>query len=348
LPPPLRWTGDSLELLDQRRLPAELVTVRAADAPAVAAAIRDMVVRGAPAIGIAAAYGVALGARVRWRGAPGGWRAALDVDLATLAESRPTAVNLFWALDRMRARLATLPDGADPFPALRAEAEAIHAEDLAANRRMGELGAAFLAAGSRVLTHCNTGALATGGHGTALGVIRSAWAAGRLAHAYCTETRPWLQGARLTALELAAEGIPATLVVDGAAAHLVRTAGVAWLIVGADRVAANGDVANKIGTCTLAAACRALGARVMVVAPRSTVDLSVPSGDAIRIEERDAAEIWRATGAARPPAGLAIVNPAFDVTPAALIDVLVTEHGCVERPDAARLARFFQAPARTA
>jgi methylthioribose-1-phosphate isomerase len=237
----------------------------------------------------------------------------------------------------MRSRATALPADGDPFPALAAEAEAIHAEDLAANHRMGELGAAFLARGSRVLTHCNTGALATGGYGTALGVVRRAWADGRLAHAYCTETRPWLQGARLTAVELAAEGIPCTLVVDGAAAHLARTAGVAWLIVGADRVAANGDVANKIGTCTLAAACRAFGARIMVVAPRSSIDFGLASGESIEIEHREPLEIWRATGAPQPPAGLLIENPAFDVTPAAFVDVLVTERGAVERPDAPKL-----------
>jgi methylthioribose-1-phosphate isomerase len=208
---------------------------------------------------------------------------------------------------------------------------------------MGELGAAFIAPGSSVMTHCNAGALATAGHGTALGVIRDAHAAGRLVQVYATETRPWLQGARLTAWELAREGIPVRLVVDGSAAHVMRAAGVSWLIVGADRVAANGDVANKIGTYGLAIAARAHGARVMVVAPLSTLDPATPDGAAIPIEERPGDEVTTIGGTRYAPAGVEACNPVFDVTPAALVDVLVTEAGVVERPDRARLAGLFEA-----
>jgi methylthioribose-1-phosphate isomerase len=244
-------------------------------------------------------------------------------------------VNLGWALDRVSRCL----DGVhgDPGPVLLALARDIHAQDVAANRRMGELGAALIASGSGVLTHCNTGSLATGGYGTALGVIRSAWAAGRLGAVFAAETRPWLQGARLTAWELVQDGIPVDLLVDGAAAHLMKTGRVQWLIVGADRIAANGDVANKIGTYAAAVAARYHGVKVMVAAPCSTVDLSTASGDDIPIEIRPAAEVLGLAGQAVAAAGAGAWNPAFDVTPAALVDAIVTERGVVEHPDAARI-----------
>lgn len=319
---PIRWAGDHLLLLDQRALPLVTQDVRCTSAREVADAIREMVVRGAPAVGIAAAYGLVLDAI-----AGGGF----DLARAVLAASRPTAVNLGWALARMGT---VVPRTAS---ALLAEAEAIHREDLAQNLRMGELGAALLPDGATVLTHCNTGALATGGHGTALGVIRTAHRAGKLASVYHTETRPWLQGSRLTAFELQHEGIPAQLIVDGAAAHLLRTRRVDWVIVGADRIAANGDTANKIGTYALALAARAHGVRFMVVAPSGTFDLACPSGDEIPIEERSVEEVVTVRGQRFAPGGVRGFNPVFDVTPAAWIDAIVCERGVIVAPTVERV-----------
>ncbi|MDQ2696248.1 MAG: S-methyl-5-thioribose-1-phosphate isomerase [Pseudomonadota bacterium] len=336
------WRDDALELLDQRRLPGRHEYLRLTDVQAVAEAIRAMVVRGAPAIGITAAYAVVLAARARWRQAPERWKALLADDLALLGAARPTAVNLAWALRRMAAVLETCQD--DPLPRLLAEAQAIHAEDIAANRRMGELGAALLAGTGAVLTHCNTGSLATGGYGTALGVIRSGVAQGLVHHVYAAETRPWLQGARLTAWELVQDGIPATLLADGAASHLLRQGGVGWVVVGADRIAANGDVANKIGTYQLALSARHHGCRFMVVAPTSTIDLSLPDGGRIPIEQRSAEELLSLGGQPVAAAGVGVWNPAFDVTPAELVDALVTERGVVLKPTAEKLARLL-APA---
>ncbi|GAP66596.1 methylthioribose-1-phosphate isomerase [Mizugakiibacter sediminis] len=324
----VQWRDDHLRLLDQRRLPFEEAWIDCADAAAVAQAIRDLAVRGAPAIGIAAAWGVVLAMR---RGAD------LDVVLATLRAARPTAVNLMWALDRMKARIAAGADAA----ALVAEAQAIQDEDLAANRRMGALGAALIAPGSGVLTHCNTGSLATAGFGTALGVIRAGVAEGRIARVYAGETRPWLQGARLTMWELVRDGIPARLIADSAAAHLMKSGAVQWVIVGADRIAANGDTANKIGTYQLAIAARHHGVGFMVVAPSSTVDMATPGGDAIEIELRDPAELLEVAGRRMVAEGAQAWNPVFDVTPAALIDALVTERGVIERPDAASMRAAF-------
>lgn len=323
---PIVWVGDHLQLLDQRVLPHEIAMLECRSAADVAKGIHDMAVRGAPAIGIAAAYGLVLAAQQ-----------GQDYDVAEqrLAESRPTAVNVRWALQRMRR---VQPRTAET---LLAEAIAIHGEDLAQNLRMGELGAALLPDGATVLTHCNTGALATGGHGTALGVIRSAHANGKLRFAYNTETRPWLQGARLTAFELAQEGIPGKLLADGAAAHLMRTEKIDWVIVGADRIAANGDTANKIGTYALALAARAHGAKFMVVAPSGTFDLTCPDGEHIPIEERTGRELTEFRAAAIAPLGYAAYNPVFDVTPAALIDAIVCERGVIERPDAAKIAALL-------
>ncbi|TPW10001.1 MAG: methylthioribose-1-phosphate isomerase, partial [Halothiobacillaceae bacterium] len=224
-------------------------------------AIKEMVVRGAPAIGVTAAYGAAIAARHCYGRSAATWLNAIEHDLACLAASRPTAVNLFWALARMRALLPTLQG--DPFVALLAEAKRIHEEDIAGNRRMGELGAALISPSQAVLTHCNTGSLATGGYGTALGVIRSAYSAGKIERVFADETRPWLQGARLTAWELVQDGIPVSLIADGAAAHLLQTGQVSWVIVGADRIAANGDAANKIGTYGLAVIARYHGVKFM-------------------------------------------------------------------------------------
>lgn len=333
------WRGDALELLDQRALPFRETFVRSADAIEVAQAIRDLVVRGAPAIGIAAAWGVVLAARtidaVDGRAA----LAQLEPVLAQLHAARPTAVNLAWALNRMRATLATA--GADWRAQIEAAAHTIEREDLAANRRMGELGAALIAPGSGVLTHCNTGSLATSGFGTALGVIRAGVAQGRIERVFAGETRPWLQGARLTVWELQQDGIPATLIADAAASHLMKSGAVQWVIVGADRITANGDVANKIGTYQLAIAARHHGLRFMVVAPSSTVDMHTADGSLIEIELRHGDELLGYSGQRTVAEGIVAWNPVFDVTPASLIDAIVTERGVIEHPTHERMKAAF-------
>jgi methylthioribose-1-phosphate isomerase len=324
----VQWQGDHLRLLDQRLLPREERWMDCRTAADVTQAIRDLVVRGAPAIGIAAAWGVVLAAQ---QGEP------LDAALATLRAARPTAVNLMWALDRMKQRIAAGADAA----ALAVEAQAIQDEDLAANRHMGELGASLIAPGSGVLTHCNTGSLATAGFGTALGVIRAGVASGRIGQVYAGETRPWQQGARLTMYELVRDGIPAKLIADSAAAHLMKSGAVQWVIVGADRIAANGDTANKIGTYQLAIAARHHGVKFMVAAPSSTVDMATPDGEAIEIELRDATELLSTAGQRTVVDGAEAWNPVFDVTPAELIDAIVTERGVIERPNAAVMQAVF-------
>ena len=332
-----------LRLLDQRRLPFEETYIECRSADDVAVAIRDLAVRGAPAIGIAAAWGVVLEAQ-RVAAAGGSASATvLEPVLQRLNAARPTAVNLAWALARMRAVLARAPQAA--LESLQAEAQAIQDEDLAANRRMGEFGAALFGNGSGVLTHCNTGSLATAGFGTALGVIRAGFAAGKIAQVYAGETRPWQQGARLTMWELMRDAIPAKLVADSAAAHLMKSGAVQWVVVGADRIAANGDTANKIGTYQLAISARHHGVKFMVVAPSSTVDMATADGAHIEIELRHPAELFGIGGQRTVVEGADAWNPVFDVTPAALIDALVTEHGVIEQPDAARMRAVFGAPA---
>ncbi|GAB6877132.1 S-methyl-5-thioribose-1-phosphate isomerase [Thermaerobacter litoralis] len=337
---PVRYEAGVVHILDQRRLPAEEAWLACSSVEEVARAIETLAVRGAPAIGIAAAYGVALaasGARTEDGGA-GGVPAGDPVvaALRRLAATRPTAVNLHWALARMEDRYRRLRAAGAPVQevaaGLEAEARAIQAEDLAMCLRMAEHGAALLPVGARVLTHCNTGALATGGHGTALGVIRTAWQKGRLRHVWVDETRPVLQGARLTAWELRQEGIPHTLIVEGAAASLMRSGRVDAVLVGADRIAANGDTANKIGTYMLAVLARHHGVPFYVVAPWSTVDPGVPAGDAIPIEERDPGEVTGFGGVRWAPEGTPVFNPAFDVTPAELITAIVTDRGVLRPP----------------
>ena len=326
----VQWRGDHLRLLDQRLLPQEERWMECHDAAVVTQAIKDLAVRGAPAIGIAAAWGVVLAARQG---------AALDAALAQLRAARPTAVNLMWALDRMKACIAR---GADA-QALEREAQAIQDGDLAANRLMGSLGAALIAPGSGALTHCNTGSLATAGFGTALGVIRAGVAQGRIARVFASETRPWQQGARLTMYELVRDGIPAQLIADSAAAHLMKSGAVQWVLVGADRIAANGDTANKIGTYQLAIAAKHHGVKFMVVAPSSTVDMATASGEQIEIELRDPAELFAVGGRRVVVQGAEAWNPVFDVTPASLIDAIVTERGVIERPTAAVMRALFGA-----
>ncbi len=334
------WVDDALHLLDQRYLPAREETLVISDSKTAADAIRDMVVRGAPAIGITAAYAAVLAARARFAADRGDWRSGFQQDLAVLDQARPTAVNLGWAVQRMREKAAALEG--DPVPALLELARSIHEQDIQANRTMGELGAGFIATGSGVLTHCNTGSLATGGYGTALGVIRSAWSAGKLSAVFADETRPWLQGARLTAWELVKDGIPVTLLVDGAAAQLMKLGKVQWVVVGSDRIAANGDVANKIGTYSAAVAARYHGVKFMVVAPSSTVDMAIASGEDIPIEMRAPEEVLGLGGQVVAADGAQAWNPAFDVTPAGLVDVIVTERGVVEQPDLAKMSAMME------
>jgi methylthioribose-1-phosphate isomerase len=332
----VEWADSGLKLIDQRLLPGRLEILNIASVEAAARAITDMVVRGAPAIGITGAYAVVLAARARFQADPSNWPAAIEADLELLATARPTAVNLRWAVARMRDVIRAGIPG-DPVPRLLSEAQRIHAEDIAANRRMGELGAALIEPGSEVLTHCNTGALATGGYGTALGVVRAGFAAGKIKSVFADETRPWLQGARLTAWELVQEGIPVTLIADGACAHLLKQGAVRWVIVGADRIAANADTANKIGTYMTALAARYHGVKFMVVAPTSTVDLATADGAAIPIENRDAQEVLQFAGTPTAPHGAQAWNPAFDITPAELIDAIVTEKGVVMAPNAEKM-----------
>jgi methylthioribose-1-phosphate isomerase len=336
------WHDDQLFLLDQRALPAETRFVVCDSGADTARAIKDMVVRGAPAIGVTAAYGVALSAREHFQQQPRAWRAGVEQDLELLAAARPTAINLFWALERMRRLLGTL-DQLDPVPALLTEAQRIHRDDVAANQRMGELGAELIAARTDVITHCNAGALATGGYGTALGVVRSAHAAGKIGRVYADETRPWLQGSRLTAWELQQSGIPVTLQADNVAASLMARGGIGWVIVGSDRIAANGDVCNKIGTYALAVLARHHGVRFMVAAPTSTIDLAVAQGADIPIEARAADEVLSCGGTRVGPEDIDAHNPVFDVTPAALVDVIVTERGVVEQPNADKIAALMAA-----
>lgn len=333
------WENKTLRLLDQRRLPAESIYNSYDRASDVAQAIRDMVVRGAPAIGITAAYGVVLSAQHRYAQNKSDWKNAMQDDLKVLAESRPTAVNLFWALDRMRRCMDTIQS--DPIPVLTAEAARIHEEDIEANRTMGRLGAALIDGRVGLHTHCNTGSLATGGFGTALGVVREAYAQGKVEHVYADETRPWLQGARLTAWELVQDKIPVTLLVEGAAAHLMKLGKVKWVIVGADRIAANGDTANKIGTYSLAVLAKYHGVKFMVVAPSSTVDMKIAHGDQIPIEARPSHEVLSLNGQRVAAEGALAFNPSFDVTPAALIDAIVTEKGVVLHPNKEKMSRLF-------
>lgn len=331
----VRWQDNQLCLIDQRKLPAEYQVINLNTAAAVALAIKDMVVRGAPAIGITAAYGVVLAAHAAYQQNPVHWKTLIQTDLQLLANARPTAVNLHWALAQMQAQFAEIHD--DPMPHLLAVALAIHQADIAANHKMGELGAALLPENCRVLTHCNTGSLATGGYGTALGVIRRGYELGKIRQVYADETRPWLQGARLTAWELVQDQIPVTLLADCAAAALMRQGKVDWVIVGADRITANGDTANKIGTYSLAVLARQHGVKFMVVAPTSTIDMQLATGDAIEIEERGAEEVLNLGGQAIAAQGAQAWNPVFDVTPAELIDALVTERGVCAPPNVASL-----------
>ena len=338
----LRWRGGALEMLDQRALPERCVYLAFDSAQAVADGIRSMVVRGAPAIGCAAAYGIALEALGVQHEPQTVFDATLERAFETLAQSRPTAVNLFWALDRMRARLHAASGPGASAAALLAEAHAIAEEDVRLNRLMGRHGSELLKDGARVLTHCNAGALATAGHGTALGVIRSAVESGKTISVIADETRPFLQGARLTAWELQQDNIPVTLIADSAAGFLMSRGEIDAVIVGADRVAANGDVANKIGTYSVAVLARRHGIPFYVACPLSTIDLSIASGAGIPIEERAPEEVTGHREARWAPAGVGARNPVFDVTPAELVSGLITERGVVPAPDREKIAQLFR------
>jgi methylthioribose-1-phosphate isomerase len=335
---PIKWRDNTLHLMDQRVLPQQEVWLSFDSAEDVAYAITDMVVRGAPAIGVTAAFGVVLAARAAWQQSGQEWQQAMIEPLKKLADSRPTAVNLFWAIERMTNVYKTLANHRNPEPALLEEALLIHEQDINANKAMGVYGSQLLDFNSTVLTHCNAGALATGGFGTALGVIRQGYADGKIEHVYANETRPWLQGARLTVWELIQEKIPVTLQSDSAAASLMATGKLDWVIVGADRIAANGDVANKVGTYMLAVLAKYHDVKVMVVAPTSTIDWQLEEGAQIPIEQRSEQEVKTINGQPIAPEQASASNPAFDVTPAELIDAIVTEKGVVLSPSTETMA----------
>ncbi len=341
----IRWQDNQLYLLDQRALPHETVWLKHDEVEQVVDSISSMVVRGAPAIGIAAAYGVVLAARQRYAQSPRHWAQQMEGDLKRLAASRPTAVNLFWALNRMKSCLVAIEPAVDPEPVLLAEAQAIHSEDIQANQAIGEAGADLIEQaampGKSIITHCNTGSLATGGYGTALGVIRSAYGRGLIDQVFADETRPWLQGSRLTAWELLQDGIPVTLNADSAAASLMAGGRIGWVIVGADRIAANGDVVNKIGTYSLAVLARHHGVKFMVAAPTSTFDMSLDRGADIPIEQRSGEEVTCVQGQKMAPEGIGVFNPVFDMTPVELVDAIVTEVGVVQTPAKTGLEAIF-------
>ena len=343
----IAWTDEGVVMLDQRHLPEQEIYLTLRTGEEVAAAIHDMAIRGAPAIGVAAAMGLALGFVRGGDCAPGERSTRFESLAGRFAATRPTAVNLFWAIDRMRRRFEAHRE--ESFPALsvalRNEALAIQEQDVAANRRMGRLGAELLPQSSRVLTHCNAGALATAGYGTALGVLRAAVEAGKKVAVYADETRPFLQGARLTAWELRKDGIPVTLLSDNMAGHLFQKKAVDLALVGADRIARNGDVANKIGTYTVALLAREHGVPFYVAAPTSTVDLSLASGEEIPIEERSPLEVVQFAGRRIAPEGVEAIHPAFDVTPSRLVTAIITERGVARPPYEQSLAALCAEPA---
>ena len=334
------WQGGTVRFLDQTVLPQQEAYVRTADPAVIAEAIRSLRIRGAPAIGVAAAFGVALGAAASERNGVDAVLAAARDASAMLRATRPTAVNLFAALDRMDAVIGACGSapGAAPADRLRDEALKIQQEDIAACDRLAALGSPLILPGSTILTHCNTGALATAGDGTALNIVIRAWQEGRVEHVIVDETRPLLQGARLTMWELQRAGVPSTLITDNTAAFVMQQRKVHAVFVGADRIAANGDVANKIGTYGVAVLARAHGIPMFVAAPFSTVDRATPNGAAIHIEERDPEEVTSLGGVRVAPEGAHVYAPAFDVTPASLIDAIITDRGIARAPYAASLS----------
>jgi methylthioribose-1-phosphate isomerase len=338
----LEWTDQGVRFLDQTKLPTEETYVTCKTYEQVADAIRTMVVRGAPAIGVAAGMGIALGVQNSKAETTGELKRDFDQICGAIAKTRPTAVNLFWAIRRMqekfeRVRIRPIPQIKED---LVEEAKRMHAEDIAANQAMGRHGAALLPAEGSVLTHCNAGALATAGYGTALGVIRAAVEQGKKIHVFADETRPFLQGSRLTAWELMKDGIPTTVISDNMAGAMMRQGKIGAIVVGADRIAANGDVANKIGTYSVAVLAREHNIPFYVAAPISTVDLACPTGDQIPIEERSTKEVTHIAGKQMVPDGVAVENPAFDVTPAKYVAAIITERGIARAPYGDSLRRL--------
>ena len=341
----LEWTPRGVVFIDQTKLPTEEVYVTCTTHQQVADVIRNMVVRGAPAIGVAAAMGIALG--VKNSKAENGADLKKDFDqiCETIRRTRPTAVNLFWAIRRMTEKFERIRihSVAQIKQELIEESQRMHAEDIAANQAMGRHGATLMPASGGVLTHCNAGALATAGYGTALGVIRAAVEAGKKIHVYADETRPFLQGARLTAWELMKDGIPTTVISDNMAGAMMQQGKIGAIVVGADRIAANGDVANKIGTYTVAVLAKEHGIPFYVAAPISTVDLATPDGSKIPIEQRDAKEVTHIAGKQMVPDGVEVENPAFDVTPAKYVAAIITERGIARAPYAKSLRELAEA-----
>lgn len=328
----IEWEFGKLKLLDQTKLPLETTTLELREYREAIDAIKEMRVRGAPAIGVVAAYAVAMAARSIHAHDHQEFVALLRESGREIASARPTAVNISWAVERMLQVAEAEADMGQIRARLLAEAKRIHGEDEEINRRIGKLGRELMPDGGTVLTHCNTGALATGGYGTALGVIRASWEDGRRFQVFATETRPFLQGARLTAWELVQLGIPSTLIVDSSAGLLMRRGEVDCVIVGADRIAANGDVANKIGTYSLSVLAKEHGLPFYVAAPTSTIDLAISSGDEIDIEERRPEEVTRFGGTQTAPEGIGVRNPAFDITPHEYVTAIITENGIVRKP----------------
>lgn len=345
----IEWTDGGVRMIDQTKLPAREVYVVCRSYPEVAEAIRTMVIRGAPAIGVAAAMGIALGIKDSGAKTIPELRAEFERIAETISKTRPTAVNLFWAVERMRQvferslsrHLTDTESIATTKAGLVEEAKRVLAEDIAINQAMGQHGAALLPDSGTVLTHCNAGALATGGYGTALGVIRAAVSAGKKLQVFADETRPFLQGARLTAWELAQDGIPVTLITDNMAGHFMKRGEIKAVIVGADRIAANGDTANKIGTYSVAVLAHENGIPFYVAAPLSTVDLSLSSGEQIPIEERSSSEVTQLAGVAIAPQGVEARHPAFDVTPHRYITAVITERGVAREPYAETLKALY-------
>jgi len=335
----LEWTDDGVRFIDQTKLPTEEVYVTCKDYEEVATAIRDMIVRGAPAIGVAAAMGIALGVRDAEGDHFAELRRQFDQICDTMGETRPTAVNLFWAIRRMQEKFEEVSEL--PVTQIKqtmiTEAQRMYLEDIAANEAMGRNGAVLLPSSGGVLTHCNAGALATCGYGTALGVIRAAVESGKKLHVFADETRPFLQGSRLTAWELVKDNIPTTVISDNMAGAMMRQGKIGAVIVGADRIAANGDVANKIGTYTVAILAKEHGIPFYVAAPWSTVDMETPDGSKIPIEQRSSREVTHIAGKQMTPNGVKIENPAFDVTPNAYVTAIITERGVAKAPYAGSL-----------
>ncbi|MDO8519624.1 MAG: S-methyl-5-thioribose-1-phosphate isomerase [Deltaproteobacteria bacterium] len=344
----IEWKNNKVVLIDQTKLPQEEVYVTCSTAAEVAEAIKTMVVRGAPAIGVAGAMGVALSALNIFANDFDTFFKKFSEDCEILRATRPTAVNLAWAIDRIKATLLNPPSppffkgGEEIKKAIVAEALKIHDEDIQTNRKIGQHGDKLIANGDRILTHCNAGALATAGYGTALGVLYAAKEQGKKFSVFADETRPFLQGSRLTAWELQKNGIPTTLISDNMAGWMMKKGEVTKVIVGADRIAANGDVANKIGTYSVAVLAKEHGIPFYVAAPLSTIDLKTPTGDQIPIEERSSAEVTHLQGIRIAPKGIPVRNPAFDVTPARLVSALITEKGIAEKPFEKSLKRLFE------